>query len=232
MSGLTARMSSTSMPNFLRCPGRKLVRKTSERRANSYSTSLPSGTDISRPTLRLRRLACSMFGLGSPSTRNRPVCRKPRCGSPVTACSTLTTSAPPSASTAPADGTNPYMATSRTRIPSSGPITPPPERAGQHWTRTHPPPTGYHPQSWWPRPAMAYRSPQHVDNFILTPGESYIPGTRIQPNERNETGILGTRPDVRNCQHLRRKNGVSRPPCERLLRESKVLIIGREILCA
>src|ERR1700719_5024160 len=75
---------------------------------------------MSRPTLRLPRLACSMFGLGSPSTRNMPLCRRPRCGSPVPACSTLMTSAPHSASTAPADGTNPYIATSRTRIPSSG----------------------------------------------------------------------------------------------------------------
>src|ERR1700757_47838 len=118
--GLTALMSSMSMPNFLRCPGRKLVRKTSARRANSRSTSLPSGTDMSSPMLRLPRLACSMFGLGSPSTRSGPVWRSPRCGSPVTACSTLMTSAPHSASTAPADGTNPYIATSRTRIPSSG----------------------------------------------------------------------------------------------------------------
>src|SRR6202035_4537654 len=118
--GLTALMSSTSMPNFCRCPGRKLVRNTSARRASSSSTCLPSGTDMSSPMLRLRRLACSMFGLGSPSTISGPVCRSPRCGSPVTACSTLMTSAPHSASTAPADGTNPYIATSRTRIPSSG----------------------------------------------------------------------------------------------------------------
>src|SRR5262245_53070258 len=120
MFGLTARMSSTSMPNFCRCPGRKLVRNTSARRASSSSTSLPSGTDMSRPMLRLPRLACSMFGLGSPSTRSGPVWRRPRCGSPVTACSTLITSAPHSPSTAPADGTNPYMATSRTRMPSRG----------------------------------------------------------------------------------------------------------------
>src|SRR6478735_7568018 len=75
---------------------------------------------MSSPMLRFPRLACSMLGFGSPSTRSGPVWRSPRWGSPVTACSTLMTSAPHSASTAPADGTNPYMATSRTWIPSSG----------------------------------------------------------------------------------------------------------------
>jgi hypothetical protein len=35
IDGFTARMSSTSMPNFCRAPGRKLVKNTSERRANS-----------------------------------------------------------------------------------------------------------------------------------------------------------------------------------------------------
>src|SRR6476620_8767677 len=118
--GFTARMSSTSMPNFSRCPGRKLVRNTSAFFASTSSISRPSGTDMSSPMLRLPRLACSIFGLGSPSTLSGPVWRSPRCGSPVTACSILMTSAPHSASTAPADGTNPYMATSRTRIPSSG----------------------------------------------------------------------------------------------------------------
>ena len=77
------------------------------------------------PTCPARCCACRgwrarCWGSGSPSTRSGPVWRSPRCGSPVTACSTLMTSAPHSASTAPADGTKPYMATSRTRMPSSG----------------------------------------------------------------------------------------------------------------
>src|SRR6478672_4002158 len=60
--GFTARMSSTSMPNFWRCPGRKLVRKTSARLASSSSTSLPSGTDMSRPRLRLPQPALRITG--------------------------------------------------------------------------------------------------------------------------------------------------------------------------
>jgi hypothetical protein len=32
-----------------------------------------------------------------------------------------------------------------------------------------------------------------MDNFILAPGESYIPDSRIQRNDRNETDILVTR---------------------------------------
>ena len=62
---------------------------------------------------------------------NAPVCRSPRCGSPVTACSTLITSAPQSASTAPADGTKPYIATSRTRIPPAASCRPPGRRDGE-----------------------------------------------------------------------------------------------------
>src|SRR5438477_7310030 len=45
----------------------------------------------------------------------------PRCGSPVTGCSTLMTSAPHSASTAPAAGTYVHDATSTTRTPSMTP---------------------------------------------------------------------------------------------------------------
>src|SRR6516162_1335725 len=115
--GLTALMSSTSILKRFLVPGRKLVRNTSDRRASSYSTSTPSGVLTSRPMLRLPRLACSKLGLGSPSTLYAPVSRSPRCGSPVTGCSTLMTSAPQSASTAPADGTNHHCATSTTRMP-------------------------------------------------------------------------------------------------------------------
>src|SRR6185437_3719615 len=45
---------------------------------------------------------------------------RPRCGSPPTRGSILITSAPHSASTAPAAGTNVHTAASKTRIPSSG----------------------------------------------------------------------------------------------------------------
>ena len=44
---------------------------------------------------------------------------RPRLGSPVSGCSTLITSAPQSASTAPAAGTNVHEATSNTRTPAS-----------------------------------------------------------------------------------------------------------------
>src|SRR6202012_1394507 len=114
----------------------------------------------------------------------------------------------------PADGTNPYMATSRTRMPSNGFIGPllVQAAAGQRAARTRRPPPGYHPR--WSRAAMAYRSPRHVDNFILISGESYIPRTRIQPNGRNETAILIDGDGTWNSQCLRRKNAVYGPPCE------------------
>src|SRR3954462_3459353 len=70
--------------------------------------------------LRLPRLGCSTLGLRSPSITNEPVRRRPRCGSPVTGCSILRTSAPQSASTAPPDVTKPYMATSITFTPVIG----------------------------------------------------------------------------------------------------------------
>ncbi|MDT7737284.1 MAG: hypothetical protein QOK09_653, partial [Mycobacterium sp.] len=72
---------------------------------------------------------------------------------------------------------------------------------------------------------------RQMDNFILIPGESYIPDTRIQRNGRNETGILVPDTGGRKIQCLRRLDAVSEPSCERLLRESKVLTFGREILC-
>src|SRR6185312_3167992 len=76
------------------------------------------------------------------------------------------------------------------------------------------------------------RSPQHVDNSILIPGESYIPTTRIQPNGRNETAILAGDIRTRGCGRHRRLGLVSEPSCECPQRESKVLVFGREILCA
>src|SRR4029453_2243249 len=73
---------------------------------------------MSIPMLRLPRLACSIRKLIWPVLSAPPTVSSPRCASPRVGCSTLITSAPQSASTAPADGTNVYSATSRTRTPS------------------------------------------------------------------------------------------------------------------
>ncbi len=54
-----------------------------------------------------------------PSVLPTPPDTRPRIGSPVGA-SILITSAPQSAKIPPADGTNAHIATSTTRIPSSG----------------------------------------------------------------------------------------------------------------
>src|ERR1700722_7398424 len=94
IAGLTFLMSSTSRLNRCRASGRKLVRNTSDRPASSYAICWPSGLETSRPIERLPRLACSKLGLGSPVTLYAPTWRRPRWGSPVTACSTLITSSP------------------------------------------------------------------------------------------------------------------------------------------
>src|SRR4029450_12962649 len=70
MRGFTARMSSTSMRSFARALGRKLVRKTSLSAASVSSSSRPSRTPMSRPTLRLPRfLWCLMKVNPSAGTR-------------------------------------------------------------------------------------------------------------------------------------------------------------------
>src|SRR5829696_980648 len=125
MSGFTLRTSSTSMPSFAFAPGRKLVRKTSLRRISSCRISSPSAVSSARPMLRLPRLGPSIIGTkllprlmaSRPKTFDRP-----RCASPISACSTLITSAPQSARTAAAAGTNVYCATSRLRTPVMGPV--------------------------------------------------------------------------------------------------------------
>src|SRR3954463_1373988 len=74
---------------------------------------------MSMPMLRLPRFGCSIMKFGMPPLPPiSPDVINPRCGSPVTGCSTLITSAPQSASTAPAAGTNVHVATSRTRTPA------------------------------------------------------------------------------------------------------------------
>src|SRR5262249_58516647 len=82
-------------------------------------TARPAALARSNPTLRLPRFDCSIMKLTPPVGGKNPAVTSPRCGSPVTGCSTLTTSAPQSASTAPAEGTNHHCATSITRTPAS-----------------------------------------------------------------------------------------------------------------
>src|ERR1700730_6308 len=123
MSGLTGRTSSTSMDSFVRDDGRKFVRNTSLRVISSSSKGRASVLSSASPTLRFPRLGASMIGANddpgtvaaAPNTFTNP-----RWASPVTGCSIFTTSAPQSASTAPADGTKVNCATSRTRTPLSG----------------------------------------------------------------------------------------------------------------
>src|SRR6202012_6021680 len=123
MSGFTRRTASTSIESFLRDDGREFVRNTSLRRISSSRRGRASELSSARPTLRFPRLGASMIGANddpgtvaaAPNTLT-----KPRWASPVTGCSIFTTSAPQSASTAPADGTKVNWATSSTRTPVSG----------------------------------------------------------------------------------------------------------------
>src|SRR5258708_1515004 len=121
--GLTAGTESTSMPSLGRARGRKFVRKTSLVRMSSCSTRVASGFSRDRPMLRLPRLGPSIIGakLDPCEMRSWPrALMRPRPASPRSACSTLMTSAPQSARTAPADGTKVNCATSRTRTPAMG----------------------------------------------------------------------------------------------------------------
>src|SRR6516164_708275 len=123
MLGLRARMSSTSICKRLRAAGRKLVRNTSDVSARRYSSSSPPGVARSRPTLRFPRLGCSIMKLTEVGPLGTsPEVMRPRCGSPVSGCSTLITSAPQSQRTAPAEGTKVQEATSSTLTPSSTPL--------------------------------------------------------------------------------------------------------------
>src|SRR5947209_11736908 len=60
------------------------------------------------------------------------------------------------------------------------------------------------------------RTPQHMDNCILIPGESYIPDVGCQGNGRNETGVLGTESSVGYLRRRRSTSALSTPSCERL----------------
>ena len=124
MSGLAARTSSTSMCSFLRIGARFDVTNTSAVARMAARARRPSSLVRSQVTLRLPRLGISRNGLG-PSSRRFNMLRRARCGSPLGG-SILMTSAPRSASTAPAAGTNVQLATSTTRTPLSGPVMAPP----------------------------------------------------------------------------------------------------------
>ena len=116
--GFTARRSSTSTLSLVRAWGRKLVRKTSAVATILSNSSCPSSDLRSSPTLRFPRLGSSIMWLTPPGPDGtRPEVTKPRCGSPVSGCSILMTSAPHSARTAPAIGTYVQAATSTTRMP-------------------------------------------------------------------------------------------------------------------
>ena len=98
-----------------------MVRKTSAV-SHSFSTAArPSGCWTLIATDFLPWLGCSMKKLtasGPPGTS--PEAMRPRWGSPPSGRSILRTSAPHSASTAPAAGTKVQAASSTTRIPSIG----------------------------------------------------------------------------------------------------------------
>src|SRR5436190_671328 len=74
-------------------------------------------------TPRFPRFGCSSMKLMPLTAGTSPDVTSPRTGSPLTGRSTLMTSAPQSASTAPAAGTNHHSATSITRTPSRTPPT-------------------------------------------------------------------------------------------------------------
>src|SRR5262245_13990158 len=70
--------------------------------------------------LRLPRFGCSISGWNEPAAAPPVPRRRPRWASPVTACSILMTSAPQSASTAPAAGVKVNWATSTILTPFMG----------------------------------------------------------------------------------------------------------------
>src|SRR5579884_3477555 len=120
MSGLALRMSSTSRWSRWRASGRKLIRKTSASLHRSISTAWPSGWSRARPMLRLPRFGCSISGWKEPAATPPVPSLSPRWASPATACSTLITSAPQSARTAPAEGVKVNWATSTFLTPFMG----------------------------------------------------------------------------------------------------------------
>src|SRR5579862_3327189 len=84
--------------------------------------SRPRSVRMSRATLRLPRLFCSQLRLTPWTWAPMPWVMRPRYGSPDAGFSILITSAPWSAMTAPAAGTNTHWASSRIRTPSNIPV--------------------------------------------------------------------------------------------------------------
>src|SRR6516165_2347843 len=115
--GFCARRSSGSILSFLRTRGSLFVRKTSAVFASLYRMSRPSAELRSSAMLRFPRLECSSRACTSPPMDTTPVAARPRMASPRSIGSTLITSAPQSASSADAAGTNVCSATSRIRTP-------------------------------------------------------------------------------------------------------------------
>src|SRR5262249_1533609 len=114
--GLCLRTSATSILSLRSTGGGLFGRDTSEGAAGLYTSSSPCGFDRSMPMLRLPRLLCSI-NTWTFVAATTPVWARPRIASPRSACSTLITSAPQSASTAEAAGTKVCSATSRMRMP-------------------------------------------------------------------------------------------------------------------
>src|SRR3954454_6261364 len=123
MLGLCARTWSTLMPSRPRTPGSLLVRNTSHVAMSLCRMSSPSGERRSSARLFLPRFECSSSACTSPAMFTTPVAARPRIASPRSTCSILMISAPQSASSADAAGTNVCSATSRTRTPARMAVT-------------------------------------------------------------------------------------------------------------
>src|SRR5919204_5246388 len=113
-------MAAPSMPRRAAPPGRKFSSTTSARAQSSSTSSRPSGCLRSIATLRLLRLTARKYA-ASPPANGGP---HARVSSPSPGRSTLTTSAPRSASTIVAYGPASTRDRSTTRSPTSG--APPP----------------------------------------------------------------------------------------------------------
>ena len=113
---VAAARSSKPRPRRRIAPGRRFSTSTSAWSARARKAALPSSDFRSRATERLPRLSRRKGEL-SPST-NGPVLRT---GSPPSGLSTLTTSAPRSASCMVANGAAMKTPTSSTRTPASAP---------------------------------------------------------------------------------------------------------------
>ena len=119
MFGLNERMSSTVSRARSSAPGSQLVRNTSAVASSRPKYSRPVSDLMSIATLRLPRLPISRMKSTSALAfcLVKPPMTSARPGSPALTSSTLMTSAPQSASAAPAEGTYVQEASSTTRTP-------------------------------------------------------------------------------------------------------------------